>query len=123
MSVLRIVVMLSITIMMAVFIVWEKNKIIMIGYQVAKLQENCAELSEENRKMNYYVNRLKSPEVIAHKVQTLRLPLLLEGSVLGTVVASQTKMEGKATRSVKAGRNKYLYTQKEPVLNCCSLHN
>lgn len=123
MSVLRAVVVFSLIIMMATFMVWEKNKIIRIGYQVAKLQRDCAESSEKNRKINHYVNRLKSPEAVIYKVQVLRLPLILEGDVLGTVVASQTKVERNVNKSVKAIWHKDLYTQKGPIVNCCSLHN
>jgi len=58
------------------FVVSERNKIIETGYLVAKLQRNCDESSEKNRKLNYHVGRLKSPEVIVYKVQSLKLPLI-----------------------------------------------
>lgn len=75
----RFLIMFAIIIMMAMLIVWERNKTYEIGYHVANLQKECAELTEKNRKLNYYVSVLKSTEIIALKVQTLNLPLTPEG--------------------------------------------
>lgn len=119
MGVSRILVLFVIAIAMAVFVVWERNKIIEIGYQVAKLQRDCDELSETNRKLNYYVGRLKKPENIVSKVQSLKLPLILQEDLSGTMVAGQIKLKEK---TMKENQNKDLYTQKRPLLNCCSLH-
>lgn len=123
MGVSRILLMFAIAITMAMFVVLEKNKIIGIGYQVAKLQRSCAELSETNRKLNYYVSRLKSPEIIAYKVQSLKLPLLPQEDSSGMMVAGQIKLKDEVMKQVKTNLNKDLYTQKEPFLECCSLHN
>lgn len=122
MGVSRILVMFTIAIAMAMFVVWERNKIIEIGYGVAKLQRNCDELSEANRKLNYYVSRLKSPENIVYKVQSLKLPLILQEDSSGIMIAGLIKLKENGKKSTKASLNKDLYTQKEPILNCCSLH-
>lgn len=108
--------------MMAMFIVLEKNRIIEIGYQIAKLQKNCAELSEKNRKLNYYVNRLKSPEIIAYKVQSLKLPLIPQDDSPGIMVAGQIMSKESMMKTVKMNSNKDLYTLRKPILDCCSLH-
>lgn len=121
MGVLRILLVFAITIMMAMFVVLERNKIIKIGYQVAKLQRNCTELSEKNRKLSYYVGKLKSPEIIAYKVQSLKLPLILQEDSSGIMVASQIKLKEDVTKPVKMNLNKDLYTQKEPILGGYSL--
>lgn len=123
MNVLRIVFLFSIIITLATLVVWEKNKSIELGYQIAHLQKKYAELSEKNRKINYHVNRLKSPEIIAYKIQTLRLPLTLEEDQLGRLVASQTRTEGNIANARRSGWIKDLYTQKGSMLNCCPLHN
>lgn len=116
--------MLTIAIAMAMFVVSERNKIIEIGYQVAKLQRNCDELSEKNRKLNYHVSRLKSPEVIVYKVQSLKLPLIPQEDTSGIMIAGRIKLkENNAIRAQKMSVNKDLYTQKGPLLNCCSLHD
>ncbi|MFN3531477.1 MAG: hypothetical protein ACK41Q_03035 [Candidatus Brocadia sp.] len=122
MGVSRILVMFIIAIAMAVFVVWERNKIIEIGYQVAKLQRNCDELSEENRKLNYYVGRLKTPENIVYKVQSLKLPLILQEDSSGIMIAGQIKLKENVTKAMKTNLNKDLYTQKGTALDCCSLH-
>ena len=120
----RILLVFTIIITMALFVVWERNKTIELGYQVAKLQRNCAELSEKNRKLNYYVNRLKSPEVIAFKIRSLKLPLIQqEETSYMTAMGRQSQLKENLTKPIKTGLNKDLYTQKEPILNCCSLHN
>lgn len=122
MGVSRILVMFAIAIAMAVFVVWERNKIIEIGYQVAKLQRNCDELSEANRKLNYYVGRLKTPENIVYKVQSLKLPLILQEDSSGMMVAGQIRPKESTMRALKAKLNKDLYTQKGVALDCCPLH-
>lgn len=112
MGVSRIVFLLAIAIAMAMFVVSERNNTIEIGYQIAKLQKNCVELSEKNRKLGYYVDKLKSPDVIAYKVQSMKLPLNSQEEFRGTLVASRTKPKEDAT---KTRVNKNLVTQKEPA--------
>ncbi|MDN3514849.1 MAG: hypothetical protein NG747_10660 [Candidatus Brocadia sp.] len=116
----RILAMFIIAIAMALFVVWERNKIIEIGYQVAKLQRNCDELSEKNRKLSYYVGRLKSPENIVSKVQSLKLPLVLQGDLSGVMIAGHRKLQENVISAMKTSANKDLYTQKEMVLHGCS---
>lgn len=122
MGVSRMLVMFTTAIAMAVFVVWERNKIIEIGYQVAKLQKECDELSEANRKLNYHVGRLKSPENIVYKVQSFKLPLILREDSSGIMIAGQIKLKEDALKVKKMNYHKGLYTQKDPLLNCCSLH-
>ena len=123
MGVSRIVLLFIVAIMMAMFVVWERNKIIELGYQVARLQRNCAELSEKNRKLSYYVNRLKSPEMITYKIQSLKLPLVPQEEKSGIMILGEMRFKENMMKSAKAGMNQDLYTQKKPMLDCCSLHN
>lgn len=122
MGVSRMLVMFTTAIAMAVFVVRERNKIIEIGYQVAKLQKECDELSEANRKLNYHVVRLKSPENIVYKVQSFKLPLILREDSSSIMIAGQIKSKDDALKVKKMNYHKGLYTQKDPLLNCCSLH-
>ncbi|HHT9130053.1 MAG TPA: septum formation initiator family protein [Candidatus Brocadiaceae bacterium] len=105
--------MFTIAISLAVFVVYEKNKMIEIGYQVAKLQKNYAKLSETNRKLKHHVDRLKSPEIIALKVQSLKLPLIPQEESSEILVANQIKCKENMMQSVKTSLNKDLYTQKD----------
>jgi hypothetical protein len=107
---------------MAMFVVSERNRIIAIGYEVAELQRNCDELSEKNRKLNYYVSRLQSPEVIVCKVQSLKLPLVPHDDQAG-MIAVQVKLKDDVIKAMKKVINKDFYTQKGALVNCCSLHN
>lgn len=123
MGVSRILLVFIIAIVMAMFLVWERNKIIESGYQVAKLQKNCTELSEKNRKLNYHVNRLKSPQIIVYKIQSLKMPLVPQDATSGIIMLGQAKFQENMAKSQKTSLNKDLYTQKDQILNCCSLHN
>ena len=122
MGVSRILLLFVITITMAMFVVSERNRIIAIGYEVAKLQRNCDELSEKNRKLNYYVSRLQSPEVVVCKVQSLKLPLVPHDDQAG-MIAVQVKLKDDVIKAMKKVINKDFYTQKGALVNCCSLHN
>ncbi len=123
MGVSRILLVFTIAIVMAMFLVWERNKIIESGYQVARLQKNCTELSEKNRKLNYHVNRLKSPQIIVYKIQSLKMPLVPQDATSGIIMLGQAKFQENMAKSQKTSLNKDLYTQKDQILNCCSLHN
>ncbi|MBU6391881.1 MAG: hypothetical protein KGJ87_04360 [Planctomycetota bacterium] len=113
MVVSRILLVFTIAISLAMFVVYEKNKMIEIGYQVAKAQKTCAELSEKNRKLRHHVDRLKAPEIIALKVQSLKLPLVLQEESAEILVANQIKGKENMMKSVKTSLNKNLYTQKD----------
>jgi|GEM_PF-1963714 len=123
MGVSRMLLVFAIAIIMAMLLVWERNKIIELGYQVAKLQKNCTELSEKNRKLNYHVDRLKSPQIIVYKIQSLKMPLVPQDATSGIIMLGQAKLQETVAKSLKTSLNKDLYTQKDQILNCCSLHN
>ena len=123
MGVSRMLLVFAIAIIMAMLLVWERNKIIELGYQVAKLQKNCTELSEKNRKLNYHVDRLKSPQIIVYKIQSLKMPLVPQDATSGIIMMGQAKFQENVAKSQKTSLNKDLYTQKDQILNCCSLHN
>ena len=123
MGVSRMLLVFAIAIIMAMFLVWERNKIIELGYQVAKLQKNSTELAEKNRKLNYHVDRLKSPQIIVYKIQSLKMPLVPQDATSGIIMLGQAKLQENVAKSLKTSLNKDLYTQKDQILNCCSLHN
>ena len=123
MGVSRMLLVFAIAIIMAMLLVWERNKIIELGYQVAKLQKNSTELAEKNRKLNYHVDRLKSPQIIVYKIQSLKMPLVPQDATSGIIMLGQAKLQENMAKSLKTSLNKDLYTQKDQILNCCSLHN
>jgi len=107
---------------MAMFVALERNKTLEVGYQIAKLQKNYAELEEKNKILNYKVSRLKKPEIIAIKVQSLKLPLTIQEERTGIILMGQ-KFKDNVMKATDTNFIKDLYTQKELNLNCCSLHN
>ena len=107
---------------MAMFVALERNKTLEIGYQIAKLQKSYAELEEKNKILNYKVSRLKNPEIIAIKVQSLKLPLAIQEEKTGIILMGQ-KFKNNVMKATDTNFIKDLYTQKELNLNCCSLHN
>lgn len=113
MGISRMLLLFAIVISMAILVVSERNKIIQIGYQVAKLQKNCDELSEKNRKLNYHVGRLKSPEAIVFKVQSLKLPLVLREDEAGTI-AGRIKLKKDGMNAMKTVVHKDVFTQRYP---------
>ena len=119
MGISRVIFLLSIAITMAMFVVSERNSTIEIGYQIAKLQKSCVELSEKNRKLAYDVDNQKSPNAIACKVQFMKLALNPQEEFRGTLVASRTKLK---EDTAKIRVNKTLVTQKEPATTGRSLH-
>ena len=117
----RWLVMFAIIIAMAVLVVWERNKTIETGYQVAQLQKDFNEMTERNKNLNYYVQKLKAPEVIVNKVKTYQLALLPKEYFQNSVVAGNIKGNvGRDAKTIMAGN---LYTQKEQILRGRALHN
>lgn len=121
MGMFRWLVMFAIIITMAVLVVWERNKTIETGYQIAQLQKDFNEMSERNKNLNYYVQKLKSHEVIVDKVKTYQLALLPKEYFQNSVVAGNIKENvGRDAKTIMAGN---LYTQKEQILKGRVLHN
>lgn len=123
MGISRVLFIFVIAIAMAMILVWERNKIIELGYQVARLEKNCTELSEKNRKLHYHVNRLKSTQMIVYKIQSLKIPLIPQDEKSGIIMMGKEKFQENVAKSVKMSSKKELYTLKDQILNCCSLHN
>jgi len=117
----RWLVMFAIAIAMAVMVVWERNKIIEMGYQIAQLQKDFIELTEKNKKLDYHVLKLKSPEFIVGKVKSYQLALLPQEGVPSQIAVRKTKESVVVSPKIIMADN--LYTQKEPIVRNCSLHN
>lgn len=122
MEMFRWLVMFAIAIAMAVLVVWERNKIIETGYQIAELQKEFIELSERNKKLDYYVLRLKSPEVIVDKVKAYQLALLPQQEDSSNRLAARKRKKSVevSSKTIMAGN---LYTQKESIFRGYASHN
>ncbi|MDR4508818.1 MAG: hypothetical protein MRJ65_11390 [Candidatus Brocadiaceae bacterium] len=107
----RLLLIFLIVIAMAMFVVWERNKIIVTGYQVARLQKSCMELSEKNRKLNYFVCRLKEPKIIISKVELFKIPIIPGENAFGVTVVKEEKSREVSQRTIKISMKNNLYTE------------
>lgn len=114
MGISRIVFLLTIAIAMAMFVVSERNNTTKIGYQIAELQKSCSELKEKNRYLSYYIDKSKSPDIIAFKVRGMKLSLNRPEELRGTLVSGRTNPK---EDTMKTMVSKNLVTQKEPATN------
>jgi hypothetical protein len=68
--------LVGITVILALFIVWEAVQGTKYGYAVAKLQKNITDLRVANRKLGCEVSALKKPQRIVRTIQSMRLGLI-----------------------------------------------
>jgi hypothetical protein len=56
----------------------EGSRIIKIGYDVTKMEDELARLSEESKKLRFKSEKLKRPEMISLKVKDMKLDLIVQ---------------------------------------------
>jgi hypothetical protein len=56
----------------------EGSRIIKIGYDVTKMENELARLSEESKKLRFKSDKLKRPEMITLKVKDMKLDLIVQ---------------------------------------------
>ena len=69
---------LVVLLVMAIFTMSEGSRIIKIGYDVAKMEDELARLSEESKKLRFKSDKLKKPEMISLKVKDMKLDLIVQ---------------------------------------------
>ncbi len=69
---------LVVLLVMAIFTMSEGSRIIKIGYDVAKMEDELARLSEESKKLRFKSDKLKKPEMITLKVKDMKLDLIVQ---------------------------------------------
>jgi len=70
--------MLVVLSVMAIFTMSEGSRIIKIGYDVTKMEDELARLSEESKKLRFKSEKLKRPEMISLKVKDMKLDLIVQ---------------------------------------------
>ena len=70
--------MLVVLSVMAIFTMSEGSRIIKIGYDVTKMEDELARLSEESKKLRFKSDKLKKPEMISLKVKDMKLDLIVQ---------------------------------------------
>lgn len=78
MKVCRYGCILVVLLVMAIFTMSEGSRIIKIGYDVTKMENDLARLSEENKKLRFKSDKLKWPEIISLKVKDMNLNLIIQ---------------------------------------------
>jgi hypothetical protein len=56
----------------------EGSRIIKIGYDVTKMENELARLSEESKRLRFKSDKLKRPEMISLKVKGMKLDLIVQ---------------------------------------------
>jgi cell division protein FtsL len=69
---------LVVLLVMAIFTMSEGSRIIKIGYDVTKMEDELARLSEESKKLRFKSDKLKKPEMISLKVKGMKLDLIVQ---------------------------------------------
>ena len=69
---------LVVLLVMAIFTMSEGSRIIKIGYDVTKMEDELARLSEESKKLRFKSDKLKRPEMITLKVKDMKLDLIVQ---------------------------------------------
>ena len=77
MKVCRYGCILVVLLVMAIFTMSEGSRIIKIGYDVTKMENELARLSEESKKLRFKSDKLKRPEMITLKVKDMKLDLIV----------------------------------------------
>ncbi len=77
MKVCRYGCILVVLLVMAIFTMSEGSRIIKIGYDVTKMENDLARLSEDSKKLRFKSDKLKRPELISLKVKDMKLDLIV----------------------------------------------
>ncbi len=56
----------------------EGSRVIKIGYDVTKMENELVRLSEESKKLSFKSDKLKRPEMISLKVKGMKLDLIVQ---------------------------------------------
>ena len=77
MSICRYTCVLLIILVMTIFTMSESSRTIKVGYDIAKMEQELKKLSEENQKLVYKSDRLRTFNQISLKVKNMKLGLVL----------------------------------------------
>ena len=76
MTLRRVVIVAGLIGLMAIFIVYERSRIVRAGYRISELSRDETSLVEQVRIRNVEVTQLRQPEFIARQVERLRIGLV-----------------------------------------------
>lgn len=79
MAIVRIVILLSITLGMAMAVLWHARQTVSIGYRVTELEKKKATMEERNRVLEDEISALQSPDNILKSLDKMELELVPPG--------------------------------------------
>ena len=91
MKVCRYGCILGVLLGMAIITMSEGSRIIKIGYDVTKMENELARLSEESKKLRFKSDKLKRPEMISLKVKGMKLDLIVQEEESVSIVRKSNK--------------------------------
>lgn len=69
---------LVVILIMAILTMSEGSRKIQIGYDITRMEDELARLSEESKKLKFKSHKLKKPEKISMKVKDMKLDLSIQ---------------------------------------------
>ena len=91
MKVCRYGCILVVLLVMAIFTMSEGSRIIKIGYDVTKMENEVTRLLEESKKLRFKSDKLKRPEMITLKVKGMKLDLIVQEEESTSIVRKSNK--------------------------------
>ncbi len=82
---------LVVLLVMAIFTMSEGSRIIKIGYDVTKMEDELARLSEESKKLRFKSDKLKGQEMISLKIKGMKLDLIVQEEESTSIVRKSNK--------------------------------
>ena len=103
MKVCRYSCILVIILIMAIFTMSEGSRKIQIGYDITRMEDELARLSEESKKLKFKSAKLKKTEKISMKVKDMKLDLSIQSKDdIAVVKKSHNRMDKKPGSKIEA---------------------
>ena len=103
MGVCRYSCILVVILIMAIFTMSEGSRKIQIGYDITRMEDELARLSEESKKLKFKSDKLKKTEKISMKVKDMKLDLSVpKDEDISVVIKSHRHLDKKLGSKIEA---------------------
>jgi len=103
MKVCRFGCILVVILIMAIFTISEGSRKIQIGYDITRMEDELARLSEEGKKLKFKSDKLKKPDKISMKVKDMKLDLSVQKDEdIAVVKKSHKRLDRKLASKIEA---------------------
>jgi len=76
MTLRRLIIVVGLIGMLAIFLIFEQSRITRAGYSISRLSHDETKLVEQVRILNVQVTKLRQPEFLEQQVQKMRIDLM-----------------------------------------------